>query len=81
MSLLRLSGFGVGLQGREVLHDVTLEIDPGEFVGLIGPNGAGKTTLMRAALGLIPSRGQSSLLALSETARARAVAWIVSPAR
>ncbi len=76
MSLLALSGFSIGLQGRSVLRDVSFSIGPGEFVGLIGPNGAGKTSLMRAALGLIPSQGTSSLLQLSEAARARAVAWM-----
>ncbi len=76
MSLLTLSGFSIGLQGRSVLRDVAFSIGPGEFVGLIGPNGAGKTSLIRAALGLIPSQGTSSLLQLSEGARARAVAWM-----
>lgn len=33
-------------------HDVSLEIYPGEIVGLIGPNGAGKTTCFNAITGL-----------------------------
>jgi iron complex transport system ATP-binding protein len=34
-----------------VVRDATLEVRPGEMVGLIGPNGAGKTTLVRAVTG------------------------------
>ena len=76
MSLLTLSDFSVSLRDRDVLRDVSLSISEGEFVGLIGPNGSGKTTLMRAALGLIPSTGSSSLAAMAEGNRARAAAWM-----
>lgn len=76
MSLLSVSGLSVSLRGREVFRDVSFRIEPGEFVGLIGPNGAGKTTLMRAALGLLPFDGESTLAALPEAARAKQAAWM-----
>lgn len=42
-----------------VVRDVTLKIEPGEFVVFIGPSGGGKTTLTKIMLGLFePSAGQ-----------------------
>ncbi len=39
-------------QPVHALHDVSLEIEAGEFFGLLGPNGAGKTTLISCMAGL-----------------------------
>lgn len=37
----------------EVLANVSLAVEPGEFVGVVGPNGAGKTTLLRLVSGAL----------------------------
>lgn len=45
--------------GRPVLEDVSLRIEPRDFLGIIGPNGGGKTTLIKMMLGLLkPSQGK-----------------------
>ncbi len=45
------------------VHDLSLEVEPGEVCGLIGPNGAGKTTTMRAMIGLIePTYGEIEIM-------------------
>ncbi len=54
MNTIALEDVRLTLGGRIILDEVSLEIGPGEFIGVLGPNGAGKTTLMRAILGLIP---------------------------
>lgn len=74
--LLDLANLSVARSGRPVLTGIDLSLRPGETVGLIGPNGAGKSTLMRAALGLIPAQGTSTLAAMTPAARARAAAWL-----
>jgi lipopolysaccharide transport system ATP-binding protein len=60
----RLRAFAALLAGRqsregaEVLHDVNLEVYPGQSLGIIGENGAGKSTLLKVLTGVIsPSSG------------------------
>src|SRR5579883_1720168 len=46
-------------KSRDVVKDVSIEINRGEVVGLLGPNGAGKTTSFYMMVGLIPVDGGS----------------------
>ena len=50
--LLRLSHLVKKFGDATVVDDLSLEIQPGECLGVIGPNGAGKTTTIRMCLGL-----------------------------
>lgn len=55
MSALRAQALKKSYRSRQVLQDVSLEVDTGEVVGLLGPNGAGKTTCFYLIVGLIPA--------------------------
>ncbi|MGZ0042748.1 ABC transporter ATP-binding protein [Paenibacillus ottowii] len=58
--VLQINGLTGGYSAkRPVLHQITLDVKPGEMVGLIGLNGAGKSTTMKHVLGLMtPQAGE-----------------------
>ncbi|MFQ6044770.1 MAG: ABC transporter ATP-binding protein [Gemmatimonadales bacterium] len=57
---------GRGRQATRALSDVSMRVEPGEFVIIEGPSGAGKTTLLSVAAGLLsPDEGQVTLSGLS----------------
>ena len=49
--MLEVEDLTVEVEGREVIHDVSFNIDVGETLALFGPNGSGKTTLLMAIMG------------------------------
>jgi len=49
--MLILDGISVEVAGKEILHDINMEVKPGETHVLFGPNGTGKTTLLMAIMG------------------------------
>lgn len=53
---LRATNISAGYNGRVVLHDVALEVAPGELLAIVGPNGAGKSTLLRVVAGALTPR-------------------------
>jgi branched-chain amino acid transport system ATP-binding protein len=53
-ALLDVADLSVRYGGVSAVHDVSLEVGPGEAVGIIGANGAGKTSTLKAILGLAP---------------------------
>jgi len=52
-------GFGSGTNRIEVLTDINLHIEKGEFIALLGYSGSGKSTIMNLIAGLLrPDRGE-----------------------
>jgi len=52
-SILEAKGITKRFSGITALSDISLDVAPGEMVGLIGPNGAGKTTFFNCLLGML----------------------------
>jgi branched-chain amino acid transport system ATP-binding protein len=53
-SALEIEGLEVHHGAVHAVRGVSLEVAPGEIVGLIGPNGAGKSSTLHAVMGLVP---------------------------
>jgi branched-chain amino acid transport system ATP-binding protein len=55
--LLQVNHLDASYGFLQILWDVSLHVEEGEFIGLIGPNGAGKTTTLRAIAGILAPQG------------------------
>jgi len=55
--MLKLTQVETQIGGLQIIHQVSLEINKGEFVALLGSNGAGKTTLFRTIAGVLKPNG------------------------
>ncbi len=59
MALLEVSSLDAGYGDLQILEDVDLAVDAGEYVTIVGPNGAGKSTVMKSIFGLTTYMGGS----------------------
>ena len=48
--VLEINGLNCGYGSVQILYDIDLYVDKGEFVTIIGPNGCGKSTLIKTIL-------------------------------
>ncbi len=63
MSLLAVTGLRGGYGDVDILHGVSMAVEPGEIVVIVGPNGAGKSTALKAVFGLVKIRSGRIALA------------------
>ena len=78
---LDIQHLAVQLGERNVLSDISLNVQAGELCCVIGPNGSGKSTLLRAIAGVVPARAgevrwNGAPLPVERAARARLVAML-----
>jgi Fur family ferric uptake transcriptional regulator len=70
---IELRGVSFSYESGTVLHDVSLRVEPHDYLLLLGANGSGKSTLLKVAPGLLePSGGEARLFGMpAADARAR----------
>src|SRR3990167_3462378 len=66
MALLEVHDLHAGYGKMEILHGITLKVEPGQIVSIIGPNGAGKSTVFKSIFCLLPVRQGRVLFAGEE---------------
>ena len=73
--MIELRNISVQYGQTPAVHEVSAHAKPGEFIALVGPNGSGKSSLIKAAAGLLPHTGTTSL-PQKHGARARAMSYL-----
>jgi len=79
---IRLEDLSLRVGPASLLSKISLNVEPGSFVGIVGPNGAGKTSLLRAILRLVhPTEGKVKIAgedasAMSARSRAGHLGWL-----
>lgn len=80
--MISIRNISAAYGNKQVLHDVSTEAKPGQFIALIGPNGSGKSTLLKTICGLMtPSAGaihcgDTNVHDMPVKARARQIAYL-----
>ena len=58
-TILKLKNISLSFQKRQILENISFEINQGEIFGMLGPNGVGKSTIFNLVTGLIkPDKGE-----------------------
>lgn len=79
MFAIDIQHFSKKYQGKEVIHDLNLQVDEGEIYGFIGPNGAGKSTTIKALLDFIkPTTGDLAIFSLDAQKQSKSIRQFTS---
>ena len=79
--MIHVRNVSKSFDGRNVLHDVTFSLRPGEFVGLVGPSGGGKSVLLKLLGDVIePDSGSVDFDTESDSVRAANINTAGAPA-
>jgi iron complex transport system ATP-binding protein len=60
--VLKISNISFRYEDKQVLDGISLDVHPGEIIGILGPNGSGKSTLLRVMDGLLTPQSGDILI-------------------
>ncbi len=65
---------GFGYENVDVVTEVTMEVLPGDYIGVVGENGAGKSTLIKGLLGLL--KPTSGVITIAEELKKTGIGYL-----
>ncbi len=65
---------GFGYENVDVVTEVTMEVFPGDYIGVVGENGAGKSTLIKGLLGLL--KPTSGVITIAEELKKTGIGYL-----
>jgi zinc transport system ATP-binding protein len=72
--LIQCSHVDFGYENQDAVVDVTMDVNPGEYVCIVGENGSGKSTLMKGLLGLLKPTG--GVISVSDELRRSGIGYL-----
>ena len=81
-SILQIQDTSFSYDQETVLHSISMDVNPGEFVGVIGPNGSGKSTFLKILGGVLTTNSGKlffkgkDFLDYNRKQLARSITWI-----
>lgn len=72
--LIQCSHVDFGYENQDAVVDVTMDVNPGEYVCIVGDNGSGKSTLIKGLLGLLKPTGGT--ISVSEELRKSGIGYL-----
>lgn len=72
--LLKCERVDFGYENYDVVKDVSMEVNPGDYLCIVGENGSGKSTLMKGLLGLLKPTGGT--ITISEDLRKSGIGYL-----
>ena len=57
-AVLQMNHVNIAYEQECVVKDFSIQVQPGEILGIVGESGGGKSTVIRAAMGLLENRGR-----------------------
>lgn len=86
--MVQISDITYGYQtGKDILHQISFSLAPGEILGILGNNGTGKSTLLKCLARIFPTKGSAllvegeNLFSLSGTKAAQKMAFVPQHSR
>jgi iron complex transport system ATP-binding protein len=81
-SILKVQDINFSYDLKTVLHSISMDVSPGEFIGVIGPNGSGKSTLLKLLGGVLKSDSgqlhfkETNYLDYKQKQLAQSITWV-----